>query len=82
MDIIRLVVADGMRLALFGLGLRMMVAIAVLPATSSLLYGTEPMDPLTFLTVPVLLLAVTFLANYIPARRATTVDPVIALRSE
>jgi predicted permease len=82
MDIIRLVVADGMRLALFGLGLGMVAAIAVLPATSSLLYGTKPMDPLTFLTVPVLLLAVTFLANYIPARRATTVDPVIALRSE
>src|SRR5262245_7888837 len=52
MDIIRLVVADGMRLALFGMGLGMVAAIAVLPATSSLLYGTKPMDPLTFLAVP------------------------------
>jgi putative ABC transport system permease protein len=71
-----------MQLALIGLGLGMAAAIVILPPISNLLYGTNPMDPVTFLTVPVLLLIVTFLANYLPARRATSVDPAIALRFE
>jgi predicted permease len=81
-DVVRLVVGDGMLLALIGLGLGMGAAIVILPPIANLLYGTNPMDPMTFLTVPVLLLIVVFLANYLPARRATAVDPVIALRFE
>jgi putative ABC transport system permease protein len=81
-DVIRLVVRDGMLLALIGLGLGMGAAIVIFPPIANLLYGTNPMDPMTFLTVPVLLLIVVFLANYLPARRATAVDPVIALRFE
>jgi putative ABC transport system permease protein len=81
-DVVWLVVSDGMQLALIGLGLGMAAAIVILPPISNLLYGTNPMDPVTFLTVPVLLLIVTFLANYLPARRATSVDPAIALRFE
>jgi predicted permease len=81
-DVVWLVVSDGMQLALIGLGLGMAAAIVILPQISSLLYGTNPMDPVTFLIVPVLLLIVTFLANYLPARRATSVDPAIALRFE
>lgn len=55
---------------------------AVSRVMSSLLFGISPLDPVSFLLVPAFLLAVTFLASYLPARRATRVDPVVALRYE
>jgi ABC-type antimicrobial peptide transport system permease subunit len=71
-------------LALAGAG----VALGLLAATglsrlmSSLLYGVSPLDPMTFAAVPLVLVAATMLASYLPARRAAVVDPVDALKAE
>lgn len=77
-----LVVSEGMRVA--GVGVLAGVAIALLTTrlASGLLYGVSPRDPLTLGAVVVLLLGVSALANYLPARRAARVDPLTALRQE
>jgi len=81
-DVLRLVVAQGAKLALVGL-LTGFVAAAMLTRTIAvLLYGIGPHDPLTFLSVGVLLFVVAILATYLPARRAMRVDPAAALRYE
>ncbi|HEX5438807.1 MAG TPA: FtsX-like permease family protein, partial [Gemmatimonadaceae bacterium] len=81
-NVLRLVVMQGMRAALIGVALGVLGAIVATRLLSSMLYGIEPRDPLTFLGVTALLLGVALLASYLPARRATTVDPIIALRAE
>ena len=70
------------RLALFGVAVGIVAAFGVTRLISSLLYRTRPTDLATFTAVSLLLLAVAFLAAYIPARRATLVDPMLALRYE
>ncbi len=81
-QVLWLVVGGGLRLVLTGIALGLGGAMAVTRAMASLLYGVSATDPWTFLAVPVVLLAVAMTACYLPARRATRVDPVTALRSE
>jgi len=81
-DVLRLVVRDGLRLTLIGIGLGLTGAIALGFILSRVLYGIQPMDGTVYAGVTVLLLAVATLACYVPARRATRVDPLIALRAE
>jgi putative ABC transport system permease protein len=81
-DVLRLVLGHGMRLALIGAGAGVIGALALTWLLRGLLFGVTPTDPLTFTSVVVFLLAVAFAACYIPARRATRMDPMIALRYE
>jgi putative ABC transport system permease protein len=81
-DVLRLVVGQGMRLALVGLAVGLACAFAVTRVMRTLLYGVGPTDPLTFAGGALLLAAVALLSSYLPARRATKVDPLVAFRYE
>jgi ABC-type antimicrobial peptide transport system permease subunit len=83
-DVLRLVIAQGASTALWGVGLGLVGALALtrLMKTYSLLYGVSPQDPLTYVAVAILLTLVALAACWIPARRATKVEPAVALRDE
>jgi len=81
-DVLKLIVGQGFKLALIGVGMGIVGALMLTRFLSSLLYGVRPSDPATFLAVSLLLAGVALLASYIPARRATKVDPMVALRYE
>ena len=78
--VLRMILGHGLRLVLVGVGLGVMVALAVTRVMSNLLFGVSATDPQVFVVVPLLLIAVALLAAYFPARRALKVDPIIALR--
>ena len=81
-NILKIVVGQGLRLALIGVAIGIAGALALTGFLGSLLYGVTPTDPLTFIAVSLILIAVALLACYIPARRAAKVDPMVALRYE
>jgi predicted permease len=81
-DVLRMIVSQGMRMVIIGLGLGLTGAFALTRVFASLLLGVGTTDPLTFVGVALLLFAIALLACWIPARRATKVDPLIALRQE
>jgi putative ABC transport system permease protein len=81
-DVRRMVIAQGMRLAIAGVAIGFASAFGLARVVASLLYGVTPRDPLVFAATPVLLAIVAFIGVWLPARRAVTVDPVTALRSE
>jgi putative ABC transport system permease protein len=79
-DVLRLVIGQGMRLALIGMALGVGAALALTRLLKTMLFGVSPADPVTFLAIVLLLMFVAFLACWFPARRATKVDPMVALR--
>ena len=81
-DVLRMVVGHGLRLSLIGIGAGLAAALGLTRLMSSMLFGVRPTDFGTFAAVSLLLAGVAALASYVPARRATRVDPIIALRYE
>jgi predicted permease len=81
-DVLRLVFAHGIRLAVMGCGIGLVVALATTRLVTSFLYGVSPTDPLSFGATIVILFLVALLASYIPAQRAARLDPTAALREQ
>jgi putative ABC transport system permease protein len=81
-DVLDLVLREGARLSAWGVGLGVAGSLVASRAVSSMLFGVSPTDPLTFVAVVILLGGAALLASYVPARRATRVDPLVALRQE
>jgi ABC-type antimicrobial peptide transport system permease subunit len=81
-DILKLIVGQGMVLVLIGAGLGLVLALVLTRVVKSLLFDISATDPLTFAAVVLVLVGVALLACYLPARRATQVDPLVALRYE
>jgi predicted permease len=82
LDVLRMVLGDGARMALVGAAIGLVAALALTRLMASMLFGVRPTDPVTFAAVVVLLSCITLSACYLPARRAAKVDPMVALRYE
>jgi ABC-type antimicrobial peptide transport system permease subunit len=82
LDVVRLILKQGMRLTAIGIVLGLVLSFAVTRVLSGLLYGIKPGDPLTFAGVSLFLGAVAFISCYVPARRAASIDPMKSLRAE
>jgi predicted permease len=81
-EVLGMIIKQGMMMALIGVGIGLVAALLLTRLMSGLLAGVSPTDPVTFISIPLLLGLIAFLACYIPARRAMKVDPMLALRYE
>ena len=81
-DLLRLVLGRAAQLIAIGTGLGVLGSVLLVRLIAKLLFGTAPLDPLTFAAVPILLATMALVASYVPARRATRIDPIVALRHE
>jgi putative ABC transport system permease protein len=81
-DIVQMIVSQGMRLVVLGTLLGLIGAGALTGVIERLLFNVKPLDPITFIAVTIVLAAVAFLASFVPARRAASIQPVEALRYE
>jgi putative ABC transport system permease protein len=81
-DVLKIVIWQGLKLAIVGVAVGLALSFPATRLLSSLLYGVSAVDPLTFAVIPLLLTAVAVAACFIPARRATRIDPLVALRNE
>jgi putative ABC transport system permease protein len=81
-DVLRLVVGQGMRMTLIGASLGLVAALALTRVMKNLLFNVSATDSATFVSITLLLVIVALLASYIPARRATKLDPLVSLRNE
>jgi putative ABC transport system permease protein len=81
-DVLKLILKQGLKLALCGIVIGLLAAFALTRWMKSLLFNVQPTDPWTFILIAVVLLLVALFACWIPARRATKVDPLVALRYE
>jgi putative ABC transport system permease protein len=81
-DVLRMVLGKGLQLTLVGVFIGILAALAVMRLIATMIYGVTPTDPMTFAGVAIFLMPVALFACYIPARRATRVDPMVALRHE
>jgi putative ABC transport system permease protein len=81
-DVLRTLIGEGLRLAMAGVVLGVIGALLISRLLSTMLFQISPTDPMTFVSVAAVLTAVALLACYVPARRATRVNPLTALQSE
>jgi putative ABC transport system permease protein len=81
-DVLRLILADGLRLVITGVVVGVVAALLLTRLLESMVYGISPRDPLVFVLVSLIMIAVSLLACYVPARRAMKVDPIVALHYE
>ena len=81
-DVLRMIVAQGARIAVAGVGIGLVAALVLTRAMTTLLFGVSPFDPVTLAAVAGVLVMIALVACYLPARRAASVDPMVALRHE